>query len=153
PLDDAVRARFKKLDRVEPVRGSVDGSGSTYTFSHQSNASIRAANELLAAGATLAVSKTDGAFTASSIDRSKAEPIFAKNGVHAMAKPAQGATIAVKQPRVALYRPWIGVIDEGWTRWLFEQYEFKFANVYNADVQAGHLRDRFDVVVVPDMGV
>jgi len=153
PLDVGAQARLQKLERVEPIRGGIEGSGTSFTFSHQPNASIRAMNELLAAGASVTISKTDGAITASGIDRSKAEPIFAKNGVHATSKPAQGATFAVKQPRVALYRPWIGVIDEGWTRWLFEQYEFKFANVYNADVQAGHLRDRFDTIVIPDMAV
>ena len=147
-----ISASFKKLDRVEPIRGGIEGSGTSFTFSHQPNSSIRAINELLAAGAGIAISKTDGTITASGIDRSKAEPIFAKSGLHATAKPAQGVTIALKPPRIALYRPWIGVIDEGWTRWLLEQYEFKFADVYNADVQAGHLRDRFDVLVIPDMG-
>src|SRR5260370_20402708 len=110
PLDVGAQARLQKLERVEPIRGGIEGSGTSFTFSHQPNASIRAMNELLAAGASVTISKTDGAITASGIDRSKAEPIFAKNGVHATSKPAQGATFAVKQPRVALYRPSIGVI-------------------------------------------
>src|SRR5215217_4342507 len=31
--------------------------------------------------------------------------------------------------RVALYKPWTGNMDEGWTRWLLEQYKLPFTNV------------------------
>jgi hypothetical protein len=54
-------------------------------------------------------------------------------------------------PRVALYKSWVANIDEGWTRWLFEQYEFPFINIHDAEVKAGELRKRFDVVVIPSM--
>jgi len=43
-------------------------------------------------------------------------------------------------------------MDEGWTRWLFEIYGFDFVNVRNADIRAGSLADRFDVIVLADMG-
>ena len=42
-------------------------------------------------------------------------------------------------------------MDEGWTRWLFEQFEFPFTNIHDADVKAGELRSRFDVLVIPAM--
>jgi hypothetical protein len=42
-------------------------------------------------------------------------------------------------------------MDEGWTRWLFEQFEFPFTNVHDADIKAGDLRGRFDVLVIPSM--
>ena len=31
---------------------------------------------------------------------------------------------ARRQPRIGLFRPWSGSMDEGWTRWLLEQYGF-----------------------------
>jgi zinc carboxypeptidase len=151
PVDEKLRARFRKLDRMEPIPGAIEGSGSVVTFSRATNASIRAMNELLAAGATIAIAKSDGAVTASGLDRAKVEPIVARNSLQASAKPAQGATFALKEPRVGLYRPWVGNIDEGWTRWLLEQYKFRFANLRNPDIQAGHLRDRFDAIVIPDV--
>jgi hypothetical protein len=56
-----------------------------------------------------------------------------------------------KAPRIGVYRPWAASMDEGWTRWLLEQFKFPYTNLYNADVQAGHLKERFDVIVIADM--
>jgi len=56
----------------------------------------------------------------------------------------------LKRPRVALYQSWTGNMDEGWTRWLLEQFGFAYTNVHNKDIQAGNLRGKFDVIVVPD---
>jgi len=55
--------------------------------------------------------------------------------------------------RVALYRPWMANIDEGWTRWLLEQYEFPFSSIVDADVRTGNLRSRFDAIVLPSATV
>ena len=41
-------------------------------------------------------------------------------------------------------------MDEGWTRWLFENFGFDYTNILNNDVDAGGLRRRFDVIVFPD---
>lgn len=57
----------------------------------------------------------------------------------------------IARPRVALYRPWNASMDEGWTRWLLEMYEFEFTSLYNADVLAGDLRDRYDVILLADI--
>ena len=43
-------------------------------------------------------------------------------------------------------------MDEGWTRWLLEQYGFEFKSLRNRDVRAGNLTDRFDVIVLADYG-
>ncbi|HYO80761.1 MAG TPA: M14 metallopeptidase family protein [Bryobacteraceae bacterium] len=56
----------------------------------------------------------------------------------------------LKQPRIALYKSWIPSMDEGWTRWLLEQFGFQYQSVTNADLQKGQLRDRFDVIVFPE---
>ena len=56
----------------------------------------------------------------------------------------------VRRPRVGLYKSFMPSIDEGWTRWLLEQFEFAYASVGNADVLSGDLRSRYDVLVFPD---
>jgi hypothetical protein len=52
---------------------------------------------------------------------------------------------------VALYKSFTASMDEGWTRWLLENFGFAYKNVGNADLQAGNLHAKFDVIVFPDM--
>ncbi len=40
-------------------------------------------------------------------------------------------------------------MDEGWTRWLLERYEFPLDTLHDADVRRGDL-SKYDVVVLPD---
>ena len=53
---------------------------------------------------------------------------------------------------MGLYRAWVPVIDEGWTRWVLENYDFAPQTLRNGDIQAGRLRERFDVIILPDSG-
>ena len=41
-------------------------------------------------------------------------------------------------------------MDEGWTRWLLEQFEFPYTSVFDRDVRGGNLRAKFDVILLPD---
>ncbi len=56
----------------------------------------------------------------------------------------------IPRPRIALYRSAVPSIDEGWTRWLLEQFGFAYTSVGNQILQSGNLKSRFDVVVFPD---
>ena len=58
----------------------------------------------------------------------------------------------VVAPRVGLYKPWAASMDEGWTRWILEQYGFDPESLDNKAVKAGKLNDAFDVIVLPDVG-
>ena len=54
------------------------------------------------------------------------------------------------QPRIALYKSANAAMDEGWTRWLLENFGFEYKNVSNADLQAGSLKQNYDVIIFPD---
>ncbi len=58
-------------------------------------------------------------------------------------------TRPVGRARVALYKPWIENIDEGWTRWLLEKHQFSFASLTDAQIRAGGLRTQFDAIILP----
>ncbi len=53
--------------------------------------------------------------------------------------------------RLAVYQPWTACIDEGWARWMLEEYGFAYTTLQNSDVRQGSLRDRFDVLLIPEM--
>ncbi len=57
---------------------------------------------------------------------------------------------AKKSSRIALYKSYVPAIDEGWTRWLLENFGFGYENLLNPDIEAGNLRQKFDVIVFPD---
>ena len=74
----------------------------------------------------------------------------------AMAKPQTNSKLAtdsssLSKPRLALYKSWVGSMDEGWTRWVLEQFKFDYTSLLDKDVRAGNLRDKFDVIILPDM--
>jgi hypothetical protein len=56
----------------------------------------------------------------------------------------------VKAPRIGLYMSYQASMDEGWTRWLFDDFGFGYTSLHDADVQAGGLRGKFDTIVIPD---
>jgi hypothetical protein len=60
-------------------------------------------------------------------------------------------TYALKAPRVGLYKSWTASMDEGWTRWVLEQYEVPFKSVFDNDIRKGNLNDILDVIVIPDL--
>jgi hypothetical protein len=58
----------------------------------------------------------------------------------------------VRKPvRLALYKSYTGSMDEGWTRWLFDTFNVPYTSLRDADVRAGRLRAKFDVIVLPSM--
>jgi hypothetical protein len=64
--------------------------------------------------------------------------------------PVTSTRLAVKLPRIALYQSWVASMDEGWTRWIFDQNEIPYTRVVDADIRKGDLHKLFDVVILPD---
>jgi hypothetical protein len=60
--------------------------------------------------------------------------------------PAEG----LKLPRIGVYKSWSPSMDEGWTRWVLEQFGFDYSSLQDNDVRTGDLNSRFDVIVLPD---
>ena len=58
-----------------------------------------------------------------------------------------------RHPRVGLYRSWTASMDEGWTRWVLDDFKFPYVSLSDSAVRAGNLRRRFDVIVVPDLSL
>ena len=57
----------------------------------------------------------------------------------------------LQAPRVGLYKPWAASMDEGWTRWVFEQYGFDPKSLDNKTIRGGKLNEKFDAIVLPSV--
>jgi hypothetical protein len=95
--------------------------------------------------------KQAGAIVISGIDSSRASRIIRDNSLAAKAASAAPRDVMpVKKLRVGLYRAWNPAIDEGWTRWILEQYQFAPVSLRNGDIQGGNLKRSFDAIILPD---
>ncbi len=136
----------------------------SYILDPATNNSFRVVNALLASGISVARTNTrpaadaprmeQGAFIVTARTRDEVARIV--NGVEQQGVTAAHATRTPRitvpplhAARIGLYKSWIANIDEGWTRWVLEQYGFPYTTLTDADIRAGRLRERFDVVILP----
>ena len=101
-----------------------------------------------------------GGLAASNIDSWRTVNRTWANGAHVwrdattgnffLERPASGSAIEIARPRIGLYKSYVPSMDEGWTRWLFENFGFAYSHVMNPQIEAGNLRQQFDVIVFPD---
>ncbi len=99
-----------------------------------------------------------GALSSYNVDSWREVNRLWRSGVSVWRDPATGdfyksaapRGVELKKPRLGLYQSWRPSMDEGWTRWLFEQFGFDYARVTNPEILKGNLNGRFDVIVFPD---
>jgi hypothetical protein len=156
--------KMTKVDGPPKVAGEVSGSGSRFWFDYKGPDTATAINRLLKEGARVAF---DGAshVAVTGVSRGKVEQVAKDFGLAVRASDPgrtkdqertkdQGPRTKdqpFRAPRVAMYQPWTGGnMDEGWTRWVLEQYEFNLTSIRNADIRAGRLRQRFDAIIIAD---
>ncbi|MDR1332148.1 MAG: hypothetical protein LBK07_08600, partial [Tannerella sp.] len=66
----------------------------------------------------------------------------------------QGDALKLRPVRVALWDRYGGSMDSGWIRWMFEQaFPFPFDVVYAPELDAGNLKKKYDVLILPDGAV
>jgi hypothetical protein len=67
--------------------------------------------------------------------------------LHTVASKPSGPAFQIKPIRIALWDRYGGSMPSGWTRWIFEQFDFPFTVVYAPTLDAGDLASKFDVIV------
>lgn len=161
---DALSGPFEKLPfgvLETPPAGKVIGPASGgYLISHMVNDSFVLVNRLLKAKqdvywmrdevkgfpymgpGTLFVPHTGQARAI--LDKTAADFGF---NAHAVVKMPPGEAVKLAPARIALWDRYGGSMPSGWTRWIFEQFEFPFEVVYPQTLDAGNLRAKYDVIV------
>jgi Zinc carboxypeptidase len=143
---------------LQNPKGKIETAGAGYILNAQSNHAFAAVNDLINAGVT--VYRTPNAGKAGVPAGSfyvpasaKAKTILEKNandlGLSASSIAKAPASITkVSLPRIALWDVYGGSMPSGWIRWLFEQYHFKGSVIFTKEVDAGNLRNKYDVIVL-----
>ncbi|QHV96924.1 M14 family metallopeptidase [Spirosoma endbachense] len=130
---------------IKAPEGRLTGSGTIMLVNPAENNAFKVLNRSLKAGGTVSYNKDRQRYAISGIPRTTLEPWVKDLGV--IAELTANTTGAAVKPRIAVYKPWTASMDEGWSHWVLEQFEFSFVNISNADVLAGDLTDRFDVIL------
>jgi hypothetical protein len=152
---------------VAPGQVSGDRAPDYYVIDARGNGGALAVNRLVSGGATVSWLTSEleagghrygaGSLVVAHSDvvRSIVVRIATDLGLRTTGVTGKLATAVtpVGRARVALYRPWMENADEGWTRWLLEEYEFHFASIDDAAIRAGGLRRQYDAIVLPAASV
>jgi hypothetical protein len=164
-VEKAFLVNSKPVDTapVPAFRMPAAAPGYAYALDPRVNDSYSAAMQLLKAGET--VTRTTGAVQTDQGTWPAGTFLVgvrpgADTRVQAQAKrlgltvasvaTAPADTVTVGMPRIGLYHGWGGNSDEGWTRYVLEQFKLPYAQVHDADVRTGSLHDSYDVIVLPD---
>ncbi len=162
---DAAPPHFPVVPDVmdTPPPGHVVGTGRAgWVVSHSTDNSFTLTNRLLKAHAPIFWMKAPvtvegqtlapGALwiPASARARAIVTASVGSLGIDAYAvdgRPA-GDAIVVKPARIGLVDLYGGSMASGWTRWIFEKFEFPYTRVYPQELDKGDLKKKFDVIVL-----
>lgn len=177
-VDRPFQTSLEKVDKIEAPPGHIvpeplplSGNGSArskslvgYLFSPETNNAARAANRFLARGVQVyrvcngLETETgqwfpEGTFFVENASGVKDMAVAVAREltltIHPVSEEPDSCLWHVALPRVGLYQSYMPNADEGWTRFILENYEFPYATVHNADVKAGRLVDKFDTIILP----
>ena len=159
-VKDPFNAQTSEVDRAEPASGSLEKSTSAngYLINDGTNSSSYALFDLLKQGVNVYRLTGAGAepgtiyIPAQTGIDDKLQALAKKYpvGIHAATSAPTGSALKVRLPRIGLYQSWVPSMDEGWTRFIFDQNDIPYTRVVDADIRKGKLNDRFDVIVIPD---
>ena len=144
---------------IVPLPGRSTGIGPALTVDPVQNNAFRAINRAWRNGGNVrfvpgtpesaAGASSSGRYVITGLSDAVMNEMVTELALQAERTSASGTEI--NKPRIGLYRPWAASMDEGWTRWLIEGFDFDFDSIYNTDFKAGRMRDRYDVIVLVDM--
>ena len=144
---------------IVPPAGILTGSGPALSVDASQNNAFRAVNRAWREGGTVRFMPgeagemgpgSDGRFIISGLNRQLIGELV--DSLKLRAERTQDSGQAMTRPRIGLYRPWSPSMDEGWTRWLLELYDFEFSSIRNSHFRTGDLTELYDVIIFADIG-
>ena len=135
--------------------------GAGYILNSRINNSFIAINDLLKAGADVYRIKNAAANSSQTAPGSffikatgKSTPVLkrvaAELGITPLPISKTPADLTqIKEIRIGLWDTYGGSMPSGWLRFIMEQHHFSYKNIYAREINAGNLRDKYDVIIFP----
>ncbi len=158
PVDELGEIAMEKVaGPIEPA-GKVTRGPNGYSLDGRLNDSFRAVNLLFEK--KIPVRRMDqaagnlraGDFLVNTGSEAVFEDVAKRTGVDFT--PLRSAVTSgaheMKPQRVAMYQRFGGGnIDEGWSRLVLEQFNFPYTSIFDPEIKAGNLIEKYDVLVIP----
>ena len=163
-VDEAVETGLTRVSALIEPTGRVAPGRFGYVLDGRLNDSFEAVNLLLAANVSVrrVDRPTDGGLrlgdflVESGASNEIVSAVARETGVDfaALDTEATADSRPLTQLRLGMYQRYYGGnMDEGWTRWLLEDFSFPYTTLMDADITGGNLNDDYDVIILPADGV
>jgi hypothetical protein len=135
-IDGRVNDAFVAINRLLKAKQPVSRASAPFTVNGKS----------YPAGTVLVPASPEATATLEKVAADRGLTIEAVPSVQAADRPP----LQLRPARIGLWDQYGGSMPSGWTRWLFEQFEFPFERVYPQTLDAGNLNAKYDVLVFVD---
>jgi len=161
-LENPIDFKTSLLNSAPFASGNISGFGNgDYIFSSSDTNSFMVVDQILEAGGTItravAPFRTDairypaGTFIAMNIPEEKIKPIAAEAHISIYRDLTNAIKRNIEPLRLGHFKPWQGNMDEGWIRWVIEEYNIPYSSVTPQELVLPDLNDRFNVLSFASM--
>ncbi len=156
---DKVKKPFKvKTESVRSLevtmpKGTISKGGKRgYIFSKKSNGAFVAVNKFLDDGMDVFRLDNGNFFVkgVNSLVQAKVNELAYTYNISfkSTSEKVDESGMQLSLPKVGLYKSWQANMDEGWTRWILEQYGFPVDTLHNKDINERDL-SRYSAIILP----
>jgi hypothetical protein len=156
-----IETSLEPLTEVNWPRPQIDEAAAGHLIPAASDSAYPAINRILADGLKVhrlsadmeAADRGDIYIAAKDVEPSALGDIA--NELHVpvvpLATTPNAELLQIVSARVGLFKPWVASMDEGWTRFILENYEFPLVTISNEQIQSGEFTAEVDVLLFPDV--
>jgi len=154
PYNQPIAAELIEPVKISPPAATITGNGEYYRFASSEVCAFQLVNQLLKKGITvwrIKTGKEQGDFLVAtrSINEKELPTLAAGTGLRIVCGNfSTSSAVKLKLPRIAIYQPYLASMDEGWTRWVLDQFQFPYRVVRNPDFKDKSLLKNFDLLLI-----
>lgn len=162
-IEESIDVESEIVDQIDPFRGTLEGSSSYgFLIPSNSNMSAKVVNSLISDHTVYRITEE---FTEQGITYQPGAFIIESNGnstksdlqnianeiglsLTGLSQNPEVEKKELKAPSIAMYQSWTANIDEGWTRWVFDNYGFTYTTLRDQDIRNNDLSE-YDIIILP----